>query len=85
MLEDNVRTTTYMEAIQQNRADFEGKVVVDVGAKLRAGVRAGLSVRVGVRLSVRFLRLGFGGRARVGARLGRMCYVRRACIGAGEA
>ena len=32
MLEDNVRTTTYMEAIQQNRADFEGKVVVDVGA-----------------------------------------------------
>ena len=29
------------------------------------------------------LRLGFGGRARVGARLGRMCFVRRACIGAG--
>ena len=58
-------------------------VVVDVGAKLRAGVRAGVSVRVGVRLSVRFLRLGFGGRARVGARLGRMFYVRRACVGAG--
>lgn len=32
MLEDSVRTTTYMEAIMQNSADFEGKVVVDVGA-----------------------------------------------------
>ena len=29
------------------------------------------------------LRLGFGGRIRVGARLGRMGYVRMACMGLG--
>ncbi|CBZ49608.1 protein arginine methyltransferase, related [Neospora caninum Liverpool] len=32
MLQDTVRTTTYQRAIVENRADFEGKVVMDVGA-----------------------------------------------------
>eukprot|EP00667_Euglena_gracilis_P003709 EG_transcript_3717 len=32
MLNDVVRTSTYQQAILQNRADFEGKVVIDVGA-----------------------------------------------------
>uniref|UniRef100_M8BQ22 type I protein arginine methyltransferase n=1 Tax=Aegilops tauschii TaxID=37682 RepID=M8BQ22_AEGTA len=32
MLQDFVRTGTYYAAVMENRADFEGKVVVDVGA-----------------------------------------------------
>lgn len=32
MLQDYVRTATYYAAIMENRADFEGKVVMDVGA-----------------------------------------------------
>ncbi len=32
MLEDSVRTSTYHQAILQNRAAFEGKVVMDLGA-----------------------------------------------------
>ncbi|PFH32423.1 histone arginine methyltransferase PRMT4/CARM1 [Besnoitia besnoiti] len=32
MLQDTMRTTTYQRAIVENRADFEGKVVMDVGA-----------------------------------------------------
>ncbi|KFH03300.1 histone arginine methyltransferase PRMT4/CARM1 [Toxoplasma gondii VAND] len=32
MLQDTVRTTTYQRAIVENRADFEGKTVMDVGA-----------------------------------------------------
>ncbi|CAI7923517.1 unnamed protein product [Closterium sp. NIES-54] len=32
MLQDYVRTGTYYAAVMENRADFEGKIVVDVGA-----------------------------------------------------
>lgn len=32
MLQDSTRTTTYHRAILENRRDFEGKVVMDVGA-----------------------------------------------------
>ena len=32
MLQDYVRTATYYTAIRENQADFEGKVVMDVGA-----------------------------------------------------
>ena len=45
MLEDSVRTTTYMEAIMQNAADFEGKVVVDVGAG--SGILSFFAARAG--------------------------------------
>lgn len=45
MLEDSVRTSTYMEAIMQNAADFEGKVVVDVGAG--SGILSFFAARAG--------------------------------------
>ena len=45
MLEDSVRTTTYMEAILQNAADFKGKVVVDVGAG--SGILSFFAARAG--------------------------------------
>lgn len=32
MLQDYIRTGSYFAAVQNNRADFEGKVVMDVGA-----------------------------------------------------
>jgi histone-arginine methyltransferase CARM1 len=32
MLQDYIRTSTYKTAIENNRSDFEGKVVLDVGA-----------------------------------------------------
>ena len=32
MLQDHVRTSTYNTAILQNKSDFLGKVVMDVGA-----------------------------------------------------
>ena len=32
MLQDMVRTTMYRRAIESNRADFDGKVVLDVGS-----------------------------------------------------
>eukprot|EP00350_Pseudokeronopsis_sp_OXSARD2_P006754 CAMPEP_0170566224 /NCGR_PEP_ID=MMETSP0211-20121228/79699_1 /TAXON_ID=311385 /ORGANISM="Pseudokeronopsis sp., Strain OXSARD2" /LENGTH=62 /DNA_ID=CAMNT_0010887329 /DNA_START=107 /DNA_END=295 /DNA_ORIENTATION=- len=32
MLMDQIRTTTYQKAILNNKLDFQGKVVMDVGA-----------------------------------------------------
>ena len=42
---EQVRTTTYMESILQNAADFKGKVVVDVGAG--SGILSFFAARAG--------------------------------------
>jgi histone-arginine methyltransferase CARM1 len=45
MLEDSVRTLGYWQAFEDNKADFEGKVVVDVGAG--SGVLSFFAARAG--------------------------------------
>jgi len=47
MLNDAVRTSAYQRAIFENRADFEGKVVIDVGAG--TGVLAMFAAKAGAR------------------------------------
>lgn len=43
MLQDYVRTGTYQYAITENRADFEGRTVMDVGAG-ETGTNGGVSL-----------------------------------------
>lgn len=49
MLQDVTRTGTYHAAITENRADFEGKVVMDVGAG--SGILSLFATQVGVEAS----------------------------------
>lgn len=50
MLQDVTRTGTYHAAITENRADFEGKVVMDVGAG--SGILSLFAAQVGVEASM---------------------------------
>ncbi|PHJ23922.1 histone arginine methyltransferase prmt4 carm1 [Cystoisospora suis] len=47
MLQDTTRTTTYHRAILENRRDFEGKVVMDVGAG--SGILSFFAVQAGAK------------------------------------
>jgi hypothetical protein len=53
MLQDMTRTGTYHAAITENRADFEGKVVMDVGAG--SGILSLFAAQVGVWQLVRWV------------------------------
>ena len=48
MLQDYIRTGTYYEAILENRSDFDGKMVMDVGAG--SGILALFAAQVDIRL-----------------------------------
>lgn len=48
MLQDHVRTGTYRDAIKTNKANFEGKAVLDVGTG--TGILAFFAVQAGARV-----------------------------------